>query len=136
MRKSRMFSDIIDFHEKHGLSMAEIPKLLPQELQDFRYKFLVEEVEEFENAHYAGDLVKAADALADLVYVALGTAYMMGLPFNDVWDLVHHANMKKQRATRAEESKRGSRFDVIKPPGWKAPDEDIRFLLREHGADV
>lgn len=60
----------------------------------------------------------------------------MGLPFNDVWDLVHRANMQKVRAKRAEESKRGSRFDVIKPPGWEAPDESIRFLLREHGADV
>lgn len=70
------------------------------------------------------DLEKAADALADLVYVALGTAHMMGLPFEAVWAEVQRANMTKVRATGDDDprSKRGSSLDVVKPEGWKAPD--------------
>ena len=38
------------------------------------------------------------DALIDLTYVAMGTAYMMGLPWQDLWDEVQRANMSKVRA--------------------------------------
>lgn len=39
-----------------------------------------------------------------------------------VWKDVQRANMSKERALRAEDSKRGSTWDVIKPKGWTAPD--------------
>lgn len=70
------------------------------------------------------DLEKAADALADLVYVALGTAHMMGLPFDAIWAEVQRANMTKERAesARDERSKRQHVFDVVKPAGWTPPD--------------
>ncbi len=69
-------------------------------------------------------LAKKFDALIDLVYVALGTAYLHGFPFDLGWRRVHEANMKKVRATNAAQSARNSTHDVVKPPGWTAPTLD------------
>jgi predicted HAD superfamily Cof-like phosphohydrolase len=131
-----MFTDIIEFHQRFELNAPDVPQLLDKDTADFRIDFMQEELHEFINAHNAGDLVKAADALADLTYVVLGTAYLMGLPFNDVWDSVHRANMTKVRAQSADESKRGSQLDVVKPEGFVPPDESIRMLLQDWGAKV
>lgn len=45
-----------------------------------------------------------------------------GFNFREAWRRVHEANMGKVRARRAQDSTRGSVFDVVKPPGWVAPD--------------
>lgn len=119
--------DVRLFQEKFGTPMASRPSLLDQKAFDFRVKFLGEELEEFVVSHTAGDLISAADALVDLAYVLHGTALMMGLPWEDLWKEVQRANMTKERATSAAQSKRGSAIDVIKPPGWKGPDH-TQFL--------
>jgi len=45
-----------------------------------------------------------------------------GLNFLEAWNRVHYCNMQKVRALRAEDSTRGSIYDVVKPPGWVKPD--------------
>lgn len=116
------FHDIVEFHVHFDLNYEGPPRILDADLLDFRTKFMQEELEEFTLACFNDDLCKAADALVDLVYVALGTAFMMGVPWESCWDNVHAANMKKVRALRAGDSKRGSAYDVVKPAGWQAPD--------------
>lgn len=62
------------------------------------------------------------DALVDLSYVLHGTALFHGFNrFDQAFDTVHAANMAKERATRPEQSKRGTTFDVVKPKGWTPP---------------
>lgn len=117
-----MTADIRDFHEKFGLVYNGGPRPLDRELHNFRQAFMQEELDEYESAHEADDLEGQLDALVDLAYVLLGTAYLQGLPFAEAWRRVHEANMTKVRAERAEDSKRGSTFDVVKPEGWTAPD--------------
>ncbi len=79
------------------------------------------------------------DGLTDLLYVVLGTAAMSGLTqvpkgfvhatkLDIAFDKVHCANMKKIPVKNASESKRGTKFDMKKPEGWKAPDH--RELLK------
>lgn len=119
--RCRLTQDIHHFHKKFGLDAPVVPQLLSPELFEFRMKFLQEELDEYKKAHEEGDLVNAFDALIDLVYVAIGTSYLHGLPFDDGWDRVQAANMAKERGT-AQTSKRGSSFDVVKPPGWTPPD--------------
>jgi predicted HAD superfamily Cof-like phosphohydrolase len=122
-----MIKDIKDFHEKFGLSYDGPPRKLPADTEDFRVKFMQEELDEYINAD---TLDKKFDALIDLVYVALGTAYLHGFPFHRGWFEVHSANMKKQRAKSDADSKRNSSQDVIKPEGWKPP--DIEKVLADH----
>lgn len=114
--------DVKDFQTKFGIPMPETPTFLSNEAFEFRVNFLQEELEEFYGDHKAGNMEGAADALVDLVYVAHGTALMMGIPWEKIWDEVQRANMTKVRATSAEQSKRGTALDIIKPAGWVGPD--------------
>lgn len=122
------FDDVGLFHIKFGLPNVlqsdEKAHLLDDSTFEFRYKFMQEELQEMAVAHLEGDLCKFADALADLVYVTLGTAHMAHIPFDRVWDEVQRANMTKVRATSAqdERSTRKHHFDVVKPDGWQPPD--------------
>jgi predicted HAD superfamily Cof-like phosphohydrolase len=118
------FDDVGEFHDKFGLDRAtgESPHDLDESLFEFRLSFLREEMDELEMAQEEGDVAGMADALVDLVYVALGTAHLCDLPWQEVWDEVHSANMRKRRAIDARESGRGHSQDVIKPPGWMPPD--------------
>ena len=121
-----LFGDVGEFHEKFGLD--RVPKTAPNfpepDVLAFRVKFLHEELDEFVKAIEANSLASAADALADLVYVALGTAHLMGIPFDQVWVEVHRANLSKVRAASAddERSKRGHALDVVKPASFVPPD--------------
>jgi hypothetical protein len=94
------------FHQKFETRHASIfkpgdpgpaPRLLSPEEARFRIKFLEEELEEFKDGVREGDLAKCADALVDLVYVALGTAHLQGLPWDELFDEVQRANMTKER---------------------------------------
>lgn len=115
--------DVRDFHDKFGVPMPDGPHFLNAEAYEFRTKFLREELVEFEVAHHQRDMLSAADALVDMAYVLLGTALMMGLPWQAVWSEVQSRNMAKQRAQPdGSDSKRGTKLDVVKPPGWTPPD--------------
>jgi len=130
--------DVGHFHQKFSLDNTTYerpgPRVVSDALLEFRIKFMSEELTEFATAAAADDHAKMFDALLDLVYVAMGTAHLLGYPWQDGWDEVQRANMMKERAKRAEDSKRGSTFDVIKPPGWTAP--DIEAILRARGFKV
>lgn len=121
-----MFDDINEFHEQ--IIQLEKPAHVGLVSDAFileRMRFLTEELEEYATAGLAGDIVGVADALADIVYVALGTAWQMGLPFQAIWDVVHSANMKKVRGI----TKRGNKNDAVKPEGWVGPEQAIAALI-------
>lgn len=129
--------DIEEFHSKFGLEYDGPPRILPRPLAEFRVKFMYEEVNEYaahdeaaytesemmvrDKANYTYHLENMLDALVDEMYVLLGTAHMQGFTeaFPEAWRRVHYANMQKVRAKSADDSKRNSPFDVIKPLGWK-----------------
>lgn len=114
--------DIKDFHKKFQLEYKGPPRRLPVELMKFRFDFMKEELEEYTLADAVDDKAGMLDALVDLLYVAFGTAHLHGFDIQKAWNRVHEANMKKVRALREDDSKRGSTYDVVKPSGWKAPD--------------
>ena len=131
------FDDVGDFHEKFDLYNTTHhptgPRILPEELMGFRIKFLREEFDEFIEGYEERNEAKMADALVDLVYVAMGTAHLKGYPWRALWAEVQRANMTKERALSSDDSrsKRGSSYDVVKPDGWQPP--DIEGVLRRHG---
>lgn len=126
------------------------PQELDDELALFRIGFMIEEVAEYAqssgftnisrslnelhdnikrksrwlNRRNEGgrDLEIQFDSIIDLIYVALGTAFHHGVDFNEGWRRVHAANMRKVLAKSPEDSKRGYRFDVVKPKNWSPPD--------------
>lgn len=131
-------ADVYQFHEQYDLPRPTVPQHITPELSHFRIKFLQEELDEYRTAvaqldiaiyqHAPHDaitslLADALDALADLVYVAIGTAIIHGFPLNEAWDRVQHANMTgKTRATSPDQSKRLTSFDVVKLPHFTPPD--------------
>ena len=56
----------------------------------------LEELTEWIEAHLTQDLVAAADAWGDRLYVLLGDAVSSGIPAQDVFDEIHRSNMTKQ----------------------------------------
>ena len=133
----QLFRDIGRFHEKFELEPTGDPEhRLPDDVLQFRIMFMYEELQEYVDAIGGTwccpgvnvdpskfDVEKAFDALIDLVYVALGTAFLHRFPFNEGWDRVQAANMKKVRASGDDDplSKRKHSKDVVKPPLWEPP---------------
>ena len=132
------FKAVGEFHEKFGLPVTtplRAPEMITEEAQNFRLKFLAEELCELADGYGIAmevtfrkrwnqprDLPKIADALVDLVYVALGTAHMHGLPWSKLFSEVQRANMTKMRAKAdGSDSLRSSSLDVVKPVGWRPP---------------
>lgn len=128
-----MYQLVRDFHLKFGVPAMTQPALLDNQQQLYRLARMLEELHEFEQAHLKGDLVKAADALVDLVYFALGTADMMSLPFEEIFAMVHFANMSKRRVDGAGDSKYGDGNDIVKPEDWRSPHRNIENILRSYG---
>lgn len=142
--------DIHEFHTKFDLLHLGSARNLVGELGDFREKFMLEELDEYsasreaiqymaetpliDPAEYTFQLGQQLDALVDLVYVALGTAHLQGFDFTEAWRRVHAANLRKVRAQKAEDSKRGTAYDVVKPKGWVAPDHSDLVEVNDYEA--
>jgi predicted HAD superfamily Cof-like phosphohydrolase len=124
-RTGNLFTCVQQFHRKFGLE--PIGKDLPEDVSDYRLGFLQEELDELAKGYKENDREQVLDALIDLVYVALGTADLHGFDFNAGFARVHAANLRKERASSADASKRSHALDVIKPPGWAAP--ELRDLV-------
>lgn len=129
------FNLVGSFHRKFGLPIAgesADPHVISRDVAAFRWRFLMEEMGELLTAMNRDDLPGIADALVDLVYVALGTAHYYGLPWEDLFAEVQRANMTKERAASdGSNSKRSSALDVIKPPGWQPP--QLAPILERYG---
>lgn len=127
------FNDVLTFHDKFEIPGPRVPTLLTKDEFEFRTKAIGEELDEFIFAHNIGSMVGCADALADLIWFAMGTAVMMGIPLEAVWACVKKANMTKELANEPTRSKRGYAKDVIKPEDWIGPEIEIAAILSEAG---
>jgi predicted HAD superfamily Cof-like phosphohydrolase len=132
------FSDVVRFHEKFNIPFKDKPEFLDEKAMMFRIKFLQEELDELTEATESGDLATAIDSLVDLVWVAYGTADMMGVnesKWSKFWNEVVRANMDKERASSEDDtrSKRKNALDIVKPEGWKPPDMEgiLKDILDE-----
>jgi predicted HAD superfamily Cof-like phosphohydrolase len=115
-------SDLVDaFHRRPGTDCEQPPSptvAVPGALD--RVGYVEEEAQELREAVEAGDLVKAADALADLVYVVYGAAWRFGIPLDAVIAEVHRSNMTKTPTPGDGKA--------IKGPGYSPP--DVAQVLR------
>jgi NTP pyrophosphatase (non-canonical NTP hydrolase) len=118
------FETVGECHKKFGFNVSDSTSDLPStEMLLFRLRFLHEEMGELIKGIEQRDVVEINDALADIVYVALGTAHYCNSPFDEIFAEVHRSNMQKEKATRENPSKRGlGNNDLIKPIWWTKPD--------------
>lgn len=122
-----MLDDVRTLHAKFDLGIATTPSLESKQKLNERLDFLFEELEEMDKAYRTGDFPGIADALVDLVVVALGTAIQLGLPWDELWNDVQRANLAKVRGV----GPRGHAVDLIKPEGWVPP--QTLEILRKAG---
>jgi predicted HAD superfamily Cof-like phosphohydrolase len=125
MSLTKAIQDVEQFHvDVLGMTLPTTPTLVNGDWCMGRFKHLVEEADEFIDAAAIGDMVGVADALADTIYVAIGTAVQCGIPLSAVWDAVHRCNMRRV-AQRTERHM----VDAVKPPGWVGPEAQIARIL-------
>jgi len=128
--KSNVFSEVKLYMLAHGIPVAEEPTIPPDSEFVFRHTFLLEEVNELAAAFLKEDIVDMADALADIVNVAIGLAYSMGIPLEEVCEIVNEANLTgKRKVASAEESKRNYEHDLVKTEAFVSPEAKIARLL-------
>jgi predicted HAD superfamily Cof-like phosphohydrolase len=132
--------DVGGFMRAIGQELPASPLLdPPAELLRFREDLLEEEFDEtltglLSPAFWQGDtnariaaLAEVADGIADLIYVAMGTALALGIDMSEVWEEVHRTNMAKTTGPVRRDGKR------LKPEGWHPP--QIERIIREQVAE-
>ncbi len=118
---SRIAAQVAQFHDTFGLPLRSSPTAaVGNDEVALRLALIEEEVGELRDAAAAGDLTAIADALADIVYIAYGSAHVYGIDLDAVLDEVHASNMTKLgadgRPVRRSDGK------ILKGPGYRAPD--------------
>jgi predicted HAD superfamily Cof-like phosphohydrolase len=122
-----IFDDLHEFHTK--VLKLDKPRisLVSSEFVLERVRFIQEELTEFTDAALQGDLVGATDGLLDIIYVAGGTLWFMGVPSQECWNIIQKANMAKVRGI----THRGNQIDARKPEGWQPPEPAIASAIQK-----
>lgn len=109
-----------EFHEAFGGVVRDVPTLPPSREKWARATLICEEAHEVAEAlEQGGDVAQIAQELADLIYVAYGTALHLGVDLDVVIAEVHRANMAKVTNGYARRRRDGK---ILKPAGWTPPD--------------
>lgn len=129
---SRIAGQVEQFHLSYQLPLRTVPTTEVGSAQvELRLALIEEEVGELRAAALAGDLRGVADALADIVYVAYGSAHVYGIDLDAVLDEVHASNMTKLgadgRPVRRADGK------VLKGPDYRPPDVAAVLAARSAG---
>jgi predicted HAD superfamily Cof-like phosphohydrolase len=90
-----MQAKVKEFHAHYSLPDPSTPSIPPAEIVSLRMRLISEEMEEFEEATAAGDMLAAIKELSDLLYVVLGAANAYGVDIEPFFDEVHRSNMTK-----------------------------------------
>jgi len=117
--------DVLDFHTKFKCIVGDKPQFSDEKTMKLRLALINEEIDELTEAYKDKDLSSFIDAIADSIYVLLGTAISVGVDLKPIWDEVQKTNMAKVPGNSRKDGK------VLKPENWTPPDIDT--LLKEQG---
>lgn len=110
-----------EFHAAFALPQRNDPAPhIPLAEAQLRERLLDEEVNELRAAVGSGDIIGIADALADIVYIACGTAHVYGIDLDAVFDEVHRSNMTKLGPDGFPLYREDGK--VLKGPHYRPPD--------------
>ena len=121
------------FHEKFNHPTSDFPKAMGKERAKHRYDWMFEEINEFLEAVNEGDIVEQADAMIDTIYFALGTLVEMGIRPDELFNIVHEANMAKLWPDGKHHYNKDGK--TIKPPTWEDPHNKLEIAIKSQTAE-
>lgn len=127
-----------EFHRKYGHLVSNLTTTsIPENVKALRKKLIKEEFEELMMGLSEDNLIEIADGIADLVYVAVGTAITYGIPFDRIFKEVHSSNLTKTVAIAEPGQKYGTKTpkgpDYIPPHIWRILFEPELHTQLENG---
>tara|TARA_B100000073_G_scaffold250468_1_gene210726 strand:+ start:1598 stop:1975 length:378 start_codon:yes stop_codon:yes gene_type:complete len=100
--------------------VSRVPEVTGSDQEELYLNLIKEEYEELVTAMSEKDIVESADAIADLVWVVIGLASTIGIPFDAVWKEVKRSNDSKTvNGTLVKNPETGK---VMKPDTFSEPD--------------
>ena len=89
------FQKVKTFMQTFGQEVKLKPSFSTEKINDLRYNLIKEELEELKQAIVNKDLLEAADALTDILYVTYGAGHAFGLDLDSCFEEVQNSNMSK-----------------------------------------
>ena len=78
-----------------GQEVKSSPSFSSTKINELRYNLIKEELDEFKQALDNNDLLEAADALTDILYVTYGAGHAFGINLDACFEEVQNSNMSK-----------------------------------------
>ena len=127
----KQLEQLLQFQRAYNSTINSKPTLISEDDYTLRYRLGKEELIEYFAACKDGDLIEVADALADQLYILLGTMISHGMAdvIEDIFDEVHRSNMSKL----GEDGKPIHREDgkILKGPNYSPP--NVSKYLADNG---
>ena len=114
------FSKVGTFMKTFGQEVKDKPAFSTDKINKLRIDLIKEELNELIQAMKNNDLVEAADALTDILYVTYGAGHAFGINLDKCFEEVQNSNMSKL-------DENGNRIynesgKVMKGPNYFKPD--------------
>ena len=113
------FEMVREFMLKFRQEVKTSPELPSKEVQLLRLELIAEELEELWDALDNNDLVEAADALTDILYVTYGAGLAFGIDLDKCFAEVQRSNMTKLGADGNPIYREDGK--IIKGPNYEPP---------------
>ena len=114
------FSKVGIFMKTFGQEVKDKPSFSTDKINKLRIDLIKEELDELSVAVKNKDLLEAADALTDILYVTYGAGHAFGIDLDKCFDEVQNSNMSKlDENGKAIYNESGK---VMKGPNYFKPD--------------
>lgn len=128
---NREWYNVREFHSKFGHPIADNPTQMSANRAKIRYKWMLEEINEFIEAN---EIVEQADAMIDVIYFALGTLVEMGIKPDNLFEIVQDSNMAKLWPDGKPHYNEDGK--TIKPPTWEDPHDKLREAIENQHIEL
>ncbi|MDC0437448.1 nucleoside triphosphate pyrophosphohydrolase family protein [Pelagibacteraceae bacterium] len=89
------FQKVKKFMQTFGQEVKENAELPNDKILKLRYDLIEEELLELKEAIKQKNIIEAADALTDILYVTYGAGHALGIELDKCFDEVQNSNMSK-----------------------------------------
>ena len=89
------FQKVKIFMKTFGQQVKNEASFSTDQINQLRYNLIKEELEEFKKAIDEKNLLEAADALTDILYVTYGAGHAFGIDLDKCFEEVQNSNMSK-----------------------------------------